>query len=85
MPNHKSSAIREVNRQNILNYESDSSDEVDDESEDVQMKIKTSKSSYTENIDTKNVWGANKKSFYATGKGEANSDDAMSSSEAEED
>jgi hypothetical protein len=79
--------IREVNRANVLNYESDSSEDADKDDSDEMYNIPKFKKPTKElaEVSTSNPWGANKKSFYASGKGEANSDDNMSSSEAEED
>jgi len=81
----KPSKMREVNRANILNYESDSSDDQQDESEDYNLPALKNRSKDVGEVSTSNPWGANKRSFYASGKGEAQSDDNMSSSEAEED
>ncbi len=79
--------LREVNRANILNYESDSS-EVDEGEDSAEMMPQISKSQQKNQPksfdETKNVWGATKKSFYQS-KGEADSDASLSSSEAEED
>ena len=79
--------LREVNRANILNYESDSS-EVEDGEDSAEMMPKISKSQQKNQPkafdESKNVWGATKKSFYQS-KGEADSDASLSSSEAEED
>ena len=79
--------IREVNRANILNYESDSS-EVENREDSADMMPQISKSQQRNQPkafdETKNVWGATKKSFYQN-KGEADSDESLSSSEAEED
>lgn len=74
--------MREVNRANILNYASDSSDD-NQESEDFNIPIKKQTKEIAE-VSTNNPWGASKRSFYATGKGEQ-SDDNMSDSDAEED
>jgi hypothetical protein len=75
--------MREVNRANILNYESDSSDQSQQISDSYDIPIKKQVKELPE-MSTNNPWGANKKSFYATGKGDE-SDDNMSDSEAEED
>ena len=86
--NQKPQVLREVNRANVLNYQSDSSDE-DIEGQDSDEMIPTLKKSHFKNEpkafdQTKNPWGVNKKSFYQS-KGEADSDNSLSSSEAEED
>jgi len=76
--------MREVNRANILNYESDSSDQSQQSSDnydDITFKRQVKE---LPEMSTNNPWGANKKSFYASGKGDE-SDDNMSDSEAEED
>ena len=76
--------IREVNRANILNYESDSSDDNEgehDSSLDVVKAntINPNAAGKDEAHFSNNPWGANKKSFYKQG----DSDNDVSSSEAE--
>jgi hypothetical protein len=58
--------MREVNRANILNYESDSDDDDDEESEDI-IKLPQSNRRDPE-VSANNPWGATKKSFYADDK-----------------
>lgn len=79
--------MREVNRDNILNYQSDSSDDNQDDSSDEELNVpKYPKPKAMAEVSSSTPWGSSKKSFYAAaGKGEAGSDDNMSSSEAEED
>ncbi len=68
--------MREVNRAHILNYQSDSSD-LDEEDSDDSIQLPKSQRREPE-ISANNPWGATKKSFYADDK------QVMSSSEEED-
>ena len=72
--------IREVNRANILNYESYSSDDNEGHESSLDViKANTINADSGKDAFSNNPWGANKKSFYKQG----DSDHDVSSSEAE--
>ena len=70
----------EVDRKNILNYESDSSDENEGISDEDSLDAKMQKQK--EDLKMNDTWGKTKKSYY---KNKDDSDEEKSSSEGEED
>ena len=70
-PLNATDKIPEVNKDNVLNYESDSEDEQGDSSEDLGAKLQTQK----EELRMNDTWGKKKKAYYQASSEEDSSQD----------